>query len=194
MSRNTRRAAAVLVATAAFAGAGVAHAGITGSLTAGQTVTAASWGVTPTGDAGTGPPSLTWDSIGSLVGAYRYFRAYNTGTVALTGTTWSFAVNKVNNNGNNVPPTKVEACVGGVFEPTLGTCSTGAANIVTIAQTSTTKFAVTADTNVVPAAPGSFLSMRVSPQTSNFGQPFFATVSTTVSAATQIRPDQVTNS
>src|SRR5690242_1249353 len=89
MTRRTNRtAAAVAVCLLALTG-GVAHAAMTTTATATPTVTAATWGITPTGSSGTGSPALSWDSIGSLVGAYRYFRLVNTGTVTLRGATYS---------------------------------------------------------------------------------------------------------
>ena len=191
MTRRSRRVTTVLVAGALAVGAaGAAHAGITGNATTTQSVTSASWGAKPTANDGVSPISLTWDSISSTAGGIRYFRIVNSGSASLTSATYSFAVNRTLNNGNNVPPTNFDVCVGGTFNTTTGLCSTN--NIVTVAATSTTKFAVTVISAIVPAVNG-FLSMRAAPQSANFPQPFTATVDASVTRS-QVRAATTTNS
>lgn len=191
MSRTSRRAAtAVLAGITVLTGAGVAQAGIAGNAAATGSLTAASWGVKPTANDGTSPISLSWDSISGTLAAVRYFRLVNTGSAALSSATYTFAVSRTLNNGNNVPPTNFDVCMGGTFNTLTGLCSTN--NIVTVGATTATKFAVTVSATQVPAA-GGFLSMRAAPQSSNFNQPFTASVDASVSSA-QIRADRTVNS
>lgn len=191
MTRRSRRVATALVTAAlAIGAAGAAHAGITGNATRTQSVTSSAWGAKPTANDGVSPISLTWDSISSTLGGVRYFRIVNTGSATLAGATYSFAVNRSLNNGNNVPPTNFDVCVAGTFNTTTGLCSTN--NIVTVGATSSTKFAVTVTSTVVPPVNGS-LSMRAAPQSANFPQPFTAIVDASVTRG-QARAAQTTNS
>lgn len=195
MSATIRRVLTALVAgLVATTGAGAAYAGITGHASGNQSVTSASWGVSPTGTGGIGTSStLTWPTgANALPASARYFRAYNTGTATLATTTWSFTVMRTDNSGNNVPAVRFDVCNNGTWDTTTGACST--LSVATIAQTESDKFTVTATNSAVrPAAPGSYLNVKAVPVgVSNFQQAFYATVTTTVSGA-QI-PDKVTNS
>jgi hypothetical protein len=195
MSRTTRRAVTVLVAgLVVTAGTGVAYAGIAGNATGTQSVTSASWAVTPTGTGGIGTSStLTWaNGANALPASSRYFRAYNTGTTTLAMTTWSFTVMRTDNSGNNVPAVRFDVCNNGTWDTATGACSS--MSVSTIAQTESDKFTVTATNSTVrPAAPGSFLNVKAVPVgVNNFQQSFYAGVTTSVSGA-QV-PDRVTNS
>jgi hypothetical protein len=178
-----RRRASVVAATTAclIALTAPAWAGTKAKATHAETVTSASWGAagaTTSGSPTIGSPFvLSWALI-TLLPTSQYFKVTNTGTLALTGETYS----AVNSGG---PTVKLTACVGATWNATGGTCGGTQVSLGTSgggSTTSTTAIAVGA-------------SLSVQAQTTGLLSLGSFTTSVTVTAArSQVRAGATTNS
>lgn len=153
-----------------------------------QTVTAgsASWGAGAAA-LNSNPPSggyvINWNLTGTVV--YNYFQIVNTGSLDLSSQTYS-AVNSKPTNGNAPPTIAIDACVGGTWNSSLGTCPGTVVRITATNQSATTA------TIAIPA--NTVLSVRALPITlPNFPQPYTTTITVSV-ARSQARPAATSNS
>lgn len=149
--------------------------------------TSGSWGAVAAAN-GSSPSAgssyvINWNLTGAVV--YQYFQVVNTGTLGLTGETYT-ATNTKPTNGNAPPTIAIDACVGATWNTVTGTC---AATVVRITATSQAATAAT-----ISIAAGNALSVRAEPITlPNFPQPYTTTISVSVTNA-QARPPATTNS
>ena len=172
------RTAAVLLATAAAA---VVPA-VSPALAATRAVASADlpaasgrWGAAVT-SAGATPATGTAHTIAWVPPLTAlYLDVVNTGTLALTGTTWT-ATNTKPTNGTAPPEIAFDACVGASWSALLGTC---AGTVVRIGATS--GGTLTVATTTTATAPGGRLSVRAVPTSLlNFPQSFSTTVGLSV--------------
>jgi hypothetical protein len=105
-----------------------------------------------------------------------YLDVVNTGTLALTATTYS-ATNSKPTNGAAPPEIAFDACVGGTWNTVLGTCPGTVTRIM-----STSGGTVTTSSTTTAGAPGSRLSVRAAPTSLlSFPQQFQTSLSLSVS-------------
>ena len=173
--------ATALSASLVLALAPAAWAGTKGKATRTQTAGSGSWGAAgaPTSGSPTigGPFVLNWSLI-TLLPTSQYFRVVNTGTLDLTGQTYT----SVASGG---PKVQLTACVGAVWNAGSGTCS---GSQVSLGDTSS---GATAASTAI--AVGGSLSVRA--QTT--GLLSLGTFTTSVTVATprnQVRSATTTNS
>ena len=146
--------------------------------------TSASWGASgaPIGGAAvTGSPYVVnWNA--GAIGA-QYFQIRNTGSVALTGQTYT-ATNSKTTNGQVPPVAALDACVGSTW--TVGVC-TG-----TVVRLATSDAGPNTVTTAIAA--GGALSVRIQPVTlANFPQSYTTSISVSVTR-TQARAATTTRS
>lgn len=178
----------MVVLLAALGGQGLALASVQGSVAGSQTVTTGTFAVVPTTAAGTPPPgalTLTWTTL--ALGP-QYFDVVNTGTLALTATSYGVAVS---GGGTGSPSISLAACVGGTW--TLGICSTTAAGTALGSWTSAASTPVS--NAAAPTAVGSRLSIKAS-LTGLITASAVAVVTTAVSSGStrQVRAASTTSS
>lgn len=185
--RLALRITAVLAGLLAAAlGAAPASAAIDARIAQSAPAQSATWSAVP-GPVGATPIAgqphvINWNLSGIVVA--QYFQVANTGSLDLTGQTYS-AVNSKATNGNAPPAIGLDACIGATWNTVLGTCAGTVVRIV-----ATTQSAI-ASTTAIRA--GGSLSLRAMPITlPNFPQPYTTTVSVSVSLS-QTRTATITN-
>jgi hypothetical protein len=113
---------------------------------------------------------MTWNLPAT---ASQYFQVSNTGSVGLTGQTYTVSNSKPT-NGNAPPTIAIDACVGAAWNTTTNTCAGTVTRLTTSAAQGST-------TVTVAIAAGAALSCRATPMTlPNFPQPFTTNVSVSV--------------
>lgn len=157
MTPTRRRAARAFVLLSLVAGvlAGV-HPALAAALAvarADSSATAGSWGVAAAAVGGAPVVGQSF-TVQWVPATTVYFDVVNTGTVALSGTTWT-GTNSKASNGAAPPEVAFDACVGGTWNTTTGTCS---GTVSRVAATSGGTFTVASTTTA--RTPGGRLSVR----------------------------------
>jgi hypothetical protein len=154
-----------------------------------------SWGIVPTtsssGTPADGSLTLNYSPSGFLDPPPQYFNAYDSGTIALAGSTYDVDVSGVSLLGTST--LTLTACLGAIWNTTLGTCG-GTLEVIGswTPQTSGTDIS----TSAVPASSGGRLSIQAA-VTGDLvlSGTLIATVSISVSSSPrQIRQAITTNS
>lgn len=185
MTATRRRAG--LAAAIALGVVGIstpAWAGAKGQATSGsQSVTSASWGAvgtTTNGPGTTGSPfTLTWNGIATT----QYFQINNTGSLDLSGETYTATNSALNVTGGTAPTVTLVGCVGAVWNSTNNKCTGTQVTLETTAAGSTTT------TTAITTA--SSLSVRASTTPAPTGWTTAVTVST---VRAEVRAATTTNS
>jgi hypothetical protein len=172
-----------IATTCLVAIAAPAWGGIKATNAQSETVTSASWGAagaTTSGSTTLGSPFVVSWALITLFPTSQYFKVTNTGTLALTGETYT----TVNSGG---PTVSLTACVGGTWNSSSGVCPSGGTQ-VSLGQSGG---GATTSTTAIPV--GSSLSVRA--QTTGLLSLGTFTTSVTVTAArSQVRAGTTTNS
>jgi hypothetical protein len=146
---------------------------ITSTSNGASAVTMASWGAAgaPVGGPATigSPYVVTWS--GGALGA-QYLQISNTGSIALTGQTYT-ATNSKTTNGQAPPVVALDACVGAAWNTLLGTCPGTIVRLTSTDQASST--------TTTPIAADGALSVRIQPVTLvNFPQSYNTNITVSV--------------
>lgn len=178
---------AAAVGLSVFAGT-AAWSAVTATSSRTQSVTSDSWGVTPESNTSSSAPNLSWSTAASALGSPEYFRLVNTGTDTLTASTVTVVISGVGNS--SVPDLTFTDCSTGWTA--LGTCTGTQTNLGSTSGATTVSYPLAAP--LLPAAPGSALSIRVSPSLLKVSASYTVTLTATVTAAQVVFPKSTTNS
>ena len=157
--------------TVAVTAAAPAEAGVAARASKPVAATSASWGAAgaPIGGAAVTGSAYAVNWPGGAV-VPQYFQIRNTGSVALTGQTYT-ATNSKTTNGQVPPVVALDACVGATW--TAGSCT---GTVVRLATSD-----AGANTVTIAIAAGGALSVRIQPVTlANFPQSYTTSVSVSV--------------
>lgn len=189
MSTRSRRCAwavalSALASLIAVLPSNVADAAVDARAVRATGVTTSRWAavaVNQGADAGTGSYAVDWSvSKGSV---YTFMDAVNTGTLPLSGQSYTFTTVATQKGNSKIPTITLDACVGGSWNPTSNTCP---GRVTRMGAASSGSF-----TSTVPLAVGARLSIRVLSDGPP-GASFLTTISITI-ARTQVRAGTVSN-
>lgn len=189
MSRRSRLARRVIATSAVVAAAvplviGPANAAISLRMGSSASVRSASWGAvaTPAGSGATsGTMIINWSSIKGV--PYEFIELVNTGTLDLSGATYTVTTIATQNGNQKLPSVTLDACSGGSWAGSSNTCS---GTTVRLGSTVSGSFSGT-----VGLSSGGRLSVRATSSGSP-GANFATTLSVKVSR-NQARAGRVTN-
>jgi hypothetical protein len=169
----------VVVLLTVLASQGLARAGVRGAAPRAQAVTSGTFAIIATTAAGTPPAGALTLTYGTLLPPPQYFDAVSTGTLTLTAASYGVAVS--GGGAYGAPSIALTACVGGTWDPLLGTCTGG---VATALGSWTSASSATVASSAAPATAGSRLNIKATLSNGGvLGASTVAVITTTVSSS-----------